>query len=139
MYDDLYDVEDKYPDYNPTGYYWYEDGDYRNPHGSDMIDRHPEIGRIRKYRISLFVCPSDDSRRVNTRGYGISNYVGSAGPAIISDIGRWRPPECYCYDGQLFNELYKTREYPPNGFRRRKFGVPGPVLRVHFLHTAPGH
>ncbi len=126
IYDDLYDVEDKYPDYNPTGDYKYPPGDFRNPYGSDMIERHPEFGRIRRYRISLFVCPSDDSRRVNSYGYGLSSYAGSCGPSPISNKGREREPPCLCYDGLLFNELYKTRVPVPNGFKHNRYSRNGP-------------
>ncbi len=115
IYDDLHDVGDKYPDYDPS---------------VDMLEKHPHFEEIRKHIIPLYMCPSDDSKNMNPKQYCYVSYVGSAGPRIISDAGNWRTP-CLCSDGQAFNELYKTRDLPPVGFRRAGFTAPGPFTRHH--------
>jgi prepilin-type N-terminal cleavage/methylation domain-containing protein len=75
--------------------------------------------QIRKHKIAMFECPSDDSADVNPHNLGLSNYVGSAGPKKISINGNNVMP-CLC--AHPFNEFF---------MRRLGFGAPGPFLRHH--------
>jgi prepilin-type N-terminal cleavage/methylation domain-containing protein/prepilin-type processing-associated H-X9-DG protein len=81
--------------------------------------------QIRKQKIPTFECPSDDSDGINPHRFGLSNYVGSAGPKKISVAGNNVTP-CGCV--HPFNEFF---------IRRKRFGAPGPFLRHHSGTTYP--
>ena len=101
-----------------------------------MIESNPNFAQVRKTAIALFRCPSDDGDSVNTGKYGLSNYVGSAGPRYVSDVGNHQTP-CLCPEGAAFNTLYKTGSYPATGFKRKNATAPGPFTRHHSATTHP--
>lgn len=121
IYDDLFDVGDRYPGFDPA---------------VDMIERHPEFTRIRQHQIAIFVCPSDDSRPVNPNKFCFNSYAGSAGPRVLSAQGNHLTP-CFCYEGPTYNNLYNTSQPPPNGFARPGFPAPGPFTRHNSLTRHP--
>jgi prepilin-type N-terminal cleavage/methylation domain-containing protein len=130
IYDELFNVGNQYPGFNLT---------------DKFMEQHPQFATLRKHKISVYVCPSDDSRAVNTGNYGLSNYGGSAGPMAVSAAGNYRTP-CLCPEGQTFNDLYKTTLAAPAGFRRllpgytnRYAATPGPFARIHSKVTEGAH
>lgn len=96
----------------------------------NMLNQHPNYANLRRQKIPVFLCPSDDPASFNPNNYGLANYVGSAGPRVVSDAGNDLTP-CLCNNGQLLNNLYKTRTAAPTGFARSGYPAPGPFLRHH--------
>lgn len=77
---------------------------------TDMLERNykkyaPSLD-VRSYVVGAFVCPSDDYRglyRDTSPVRALSNYVASAGPALVGGGNNSSKP-CQCAEGKLFSD-----------------------------------